>query len=121
MTDWQGTRWESDLRDAFKKDGFMSDRYPKRGQKGEPDLWVCTQKNEETLGILAWKRLVGKRSAKERRKPDGIRDVVVMSLDDFRKLLPYVPYDFDIQAKWTARLNVTRTLAELHDWLKENR
>jgi hypothetical protein len=70
-----------------------------------------------------WKRLVGK-MADGRRQPDGEAAVVVLSVPDFLWMLAYIPPDalnFDIQAKFTSKLNVTRELALLRAWIKEHR
>lgn len=126
MTDSQGTKWESEIRSRAQARGFNADRYPKRGQGGEPDVWIepnYSRPQPRYIGIVAWKRLVGKRSGPQRRKPDGERDTVTLALDDFLDLLEYVDdgVRVEVQAKWKAALNVTRTLGELRDWIKEYR
>lgn len=49
-----------------------------------------------------------------------MRAVVVLDWEDFLEMLEYVPVTFDVQAKWTERLNVTRVLGELRSWLREH-
>lgn len=126
MTNPQGTIWESEIVNAFKSLGLKADRHPKRGQPGEPDLWIGNP--DATVGVLAWKRLVGKKGDGP-RKPDGERRVVVMEFDDFRQLVKAFneladkagltrSISFQVQAKWTTNLNVTKTLGLLRSWLK---
>lgn len=121
MTNHQGTLWETEIVQAARLFQRPAGRYPKRGQADEPDVWIGQAEDVEAIPIVAWKRLVGAK-ADGRRKPDGERAVIVISFDDWnRYVLPYVPYSFDVQAKWTGALNVTRTLAGLRTWLKERR
>lgn len=119
MTNPQGTQWESAIVREAQESGAFSGRHPKRGQKGEPDVWIETAGWAGTLPVVMWKRLVG-RKADGRRKPDGEPAVVVIGFSDFMKMLPFLPFDFQVQAKWTSTLNVTRTLADLRAWMKAN-
>lgn len=127
MTDAQGTKWESEIVNrAMDATQFGAGRYPKRGQKGEPDVWIGAPDKKGSIAWVVWKRLVGKRSGPERRKPDGERDTVTLTLDDALYLLELARMSdptitVDIQAKWKSALNVTRTLGELRDWTKEHR
>lgn len=123
MTNPQGTTWESEIVGGARDSGspyHNTGRYPKRAQKGEPDLWIGQAEPTDAIPLVIWKRLVGKKSD-GRRKPDGVRAVVVLDWEDFKTMLPFLPFNFEVQAKWTNRLNVTRVLGELKDWLKENR
>lgn len=61
MTNPQGTQWESEIvRSVREKDTLYhsSDRYPKRGQKGEPDLYIGVPNSKHAYPALIWKRLV---------------------------------------------------------------
>lgn len=123
MTNHQGTEWETEIvTKASKFHGYgMAGRYPKRGQADEPDVWIGKAEDPHAVPVVGWKRLVG-RKKDGRRKPDGERAVFIIGADDFFEyVLPYVPHTFDVQAKWTSTLNVTRTLAGLRAWLKAHR
>ncbi len=126
MTNPQGTIWEGKIRDRARAFGFQSDRYPKRSQKHEPDLYIQTMRNDYHFSypVLFWKRLVGKKGSGP-RKPDGERNVVVIGYDDFMEMLSLmgeegIPLRLEVQAKWAANVNVTRILGGLRDWLKGN-
>ena len=117
MTNHQGTQWETEI---INDSLLPGDRLTKRSVDGEADLWL----NKHPLGAkwtipaVYWKRLVPKKG-KQRRTPDGARDVVIMYRDDLEQLIGYVNDAWApipslvIQAKWTERLNVTRTLHSL--------
>lgn len=124
MTNPQGTQWESELRDAVRRMHIPADRYPKRGQKGEPDVWIGHESRPDSIiPVLSWKRLTKNKGAK-RRSPDGERDVVVMRTTDFLRLVNLLHNDsrfrYEVQSKWTQNLNVTRVLGELVNWLEEH-
>lgn len=121
MTNPQGTTWETQIRKDMEDAGRRSGRHPKRGQPGEPDVWVGEPDSLEPIPLVAWKRLV--KNGGPRRVPDGVRAVAVVDWEDFLDMIYYLPpaFTFEIQAKWTERLNVTRVLGKLKDWLKENR
>lgn len=131
MTNPQGTQWETDLVLAAKAVGLRADRFPKRGQKGEPDLWIGTPDVDSAIPVLAWKRLTGKKSD-GRRKPDGARQVAVLDMADFLYLIRELDHCRNflgggqvvtvmVQAKWAAALNPTRVLGLLQSWLKAAR
>lgn len=67
MTNKQGTAWESEIREQAKKNSANADRYPKRGQKAEPDLYIGAE-DLPAVPAVFWKRLVGLKSD-GRRKP----------------------------------------------------
>lgn len=120
MTNPQGTVWETDLVNRAKLQGRSAQRYPKMASKGEPDLFIEGRPGYDlpTIPLLAWKRLTGKK-AEGRRTPDGVRAVIVIDAEDFyRDVLPWLPHRFEVQAKWTSALNVTRVLGDLKAWLK---
>lgn len=135
MTNKQGTEWESEIVNNVKKDlSAVSDRYPKRAQIGEPDLFMQfhahagTIKHTRVLPALFWKRLVGKKGNGPRR-PDGVRRVVVIPAEDYLYLLERASFHEAlrgvgikvlVQAKWTTNLNVTKVLGELVDWMKSH-
>jgi hypothetical protein len=125
MTNPQGTRWESEIVSGAQGVNLPADRYPKRGQKGEPDLWIGHSTPDKTIGVLFWKRLVGKKGDGP-RQPDGERRVVVVEYNDFLELIAEldesspIRHRIEVQAKWTKALNVTRVLGELRSWMKEN-
>lgn len=122
MTNSQGTVWETEIvRAASNSHDHRTGRHPKRGQANEPDVYFLYKYGipDGTIPVVAWKRLVGKKGDGP-RQPDGERRVVVIGFDDFIDLLPFLPYDFEVQAKWTANLNVTKTLAGLRAWMKEH-
>ena len=111
----QGTRFESNLTSLVKP----SERLPKQGVRGEPDVWWYTHPSVAKIRFhaLAWKRLV-KAKGKARRVPDGEGVVVVIPLDEYIELLDAYHEDWMamgvvIQAKATERLNVTRVLHDL--------
>lgn len=110
----QGTQWETTLT------SFVSpaDRISKRSVKGEPDVWWFTHPSTADILVpaVAWKRLVN--TGKQRRQPDGVRDVIVLHANDFANICEAaVEQDYKLsvllQAKATERLNVTRTLDSL--------
>jgi hypothetical protein len=126
-----GTAWETELVDTALSMGFMADRYPKRGQPDEPDLWWInphgwweTNNTHHHVLAVAWKRLVKNEEGK-RRRPDGERAVVTITLEDFAYLVyetqtrGLYPLTVDIQAKACQNLNVTRTLKGLKEWTKK--
>lgn len=123
MTNPQGTQWESEIRNAMLSAGVKADRFPKRGQADEPDLWIGGPAFDG-IPILAWKRLVGKKGNGP-RQPDGERRVVVIEFDDFRRIVRTLSElkgedpVFLVQAKWTTNLNVTKTLGNLRRWCRE--
>lgn len=128
MTNPQGTQWESEIVNRANDAGLHADRYPKRGQGHEPDLWVGagdSRRADELVPVLAWKRLVGKKS-QGRRKPDGERDVVVLRYEDFLMMASLIDEHspttcrYEVQAKWKTNVNVTRVLSGLVNWMKEN-
>lgn len=122
MTNRQGTEWETEIVRTIQELDTLyhsAGRYPKRAQKGEPDVWIGVPESRDPIPIVAWKRLV--KTGGKRRAPDGERAVVVIGWEDFQKMLDFLPFMFEVQAKWTERLNVTRTLHELRTWLRENR
>jgi hypothetical protein len=127
----QGTAWESELVDLALSMGFLADRYTKRGQADEPDLWwinphgwVPGVNASHHIQAVAWKRLVKNEEGK-RRRPDGERAVVTITLEDFAYLVYEAqtrglnPIAVDIQAKATQNLNVTRTLKGLREWTRK--
>lgn len=113
MSNPQGTAWETEL---VSTSSLHGERLPKRGVKGEPDLWLGTHPStaDRMIPVVAWKRLVPVKG-KQRRTPDGVRDVIVMSKADFDYLTTRVGggVAWMVQAKWTERLNVTRVLHSL--------
>lgn len=124
----QGTGYESKLVKQFRaleQYGVESDRYPLKGIKGEPDLyvkfgWPSERRNLSLrIPVLVWHRIVN--TGEGPRKPDGERDVVVLSLVDFLALLEAVDEEvaarIEVQAKACERLNVTRVLADLRQSL----
>jgi hypothetical protein len=126
MTNSQGTQWETEILKRAGDYGLTGLRYPKRAQKHEPDLYLnhvgvlsLPPHGVVQLGIVAWKRLTGKKSGKP-RTPDGERRVVVLEFDDFLRLVSHSRYDYhvEVQAKWAAALNPTRTLGGLRSWMK---
>lgn len=123
MTNPQGTVWETEIVNGARRIGRNAGRYPKMASKGEPDVWIARDLewflSTKSIPVVAWKRLVGTKSD-GRRKPDGERHVVIIGYADFLEMLPYLPNRFEVQAKWTSTLNVTRTLADLRAWLKDH-
>jgi hypothetical protein len=122
MTNAQGTKWESEIVSRFHGQGHDAGRYPKMASQGEPDLWIGRPNAKAPILAVAWKRLVGK-MADGRRKADGAKEVVILSMTDFldlvtmaRRSVPTLP--IHVQAKWTVNLNVTRTLGQLQAWHK---
>lgn len=128
MSNPQGTQWETQIVNAAHKIGLKADRFPKRGQAGEPDLYIG-KPSDSGIPVVFWKRLVGKKTPGKPRKPDGERTVVIIGAEDFmymvRELENYrngSPMadvtSIMVQAKWTAALNPTRTLWLLRCWLR---
>ncbi len=124
MTNSQGTEWETEILERAEPYGLTGLRYPKRAQKHEPDLYLLGVGGQgigptRHIGVVAWKRLVGKKDGKP-RKPDGERRTVTLELDDFLSLVSDSDYDYhvEVQAKWAAALNVTRVLGGLRTWMK---
>lgn len=129
MTNPQGTKWETEIVLRATQQGMYAGRYPKMAQGDEPDVWIghaSVPSADVTIPLVMWKRLVGVKKDGPRR-PDGERDVVVMSYNDFLTMAGWIAeeapvrFRYEVQAKWTAALNVTRTLAGLRRWMKEHR
>ena len=119
MTNPQGTEWETEFVNRAQSMGLMAARIPEGGSKDLGDVWLNHSpiKTTECLVAVAWKRLTGKGS---RRTPDGERDVVILSTDDFLRLVlkagngGWFP-GWIIENKWSENLNVTRTLAKARE------
>ena len=128
MTNSQGTQWETEILKRAWPFGLVGLRYPKRAQKHEPDLYLdhhsasARDWDKRTIGVVMWKRLTGPKSNTPRtpRTPDGERRVVVLELEDFLRLVSDSSYDYhiEVQAKWAAALNPTRTLGGLRSWMQ---
>ena len=133
MTNPQGTEWETELVNRLQDAGLMAARLPEGGSKDLGDVWIGAPPDSTppSMVVVAWKRLTGEGS---RRTPDGERDVVILSTDDFIRLLkaymsqivPIHPEDplslhrFDdlsviVECRWREKLNVTRTLAKARE------
>lgn len=119
----QSTEWESSLVSLGQGLGFEADRYPLRGQAGEPDLyWRSGPGTGRAVPVLAWKRLVGvKREG--RRKPLGVRDVIVLTPEDFAYLAERAAINgyYLFQAKAAQQISVTKVLGGLIAWCKKHR
>lgn len=109
----QGTAWESEIVRRAQDYGLTSARHAEGGSDDVADVWIGAPTPEPgDITVLAWKRLVGE----GRRQPDGERDVVVMRLEDFLRLIhaSVTPMCSDaavhIEAKARQTLNVTREL-----------
>lgn len=123
MSNAQGPDWEREVRADFWKHGFLADRRPKYGEKGESDLWVGSPVSEFPIPILAYKRLGKLKEGQKRRQPDGERRVAVVPWEDFLQLLSQAdPHGrhvtLEVQCKWAQQVNVTRVLGQLADWLR---
>ncbi len=114
----QGTRWESEFVRRCQGAGLLSARLPEGGMKDYGDIWVNAPPHVNPyplISVVAWKRLTGSTA---HRTPDGDRDVVVLSTDDFLHILFHATSspDFEdaviVECKATQTLNVTRTLAK---------
>jgi len=112
----QGTRWEKFLKDLGLRNKISADRHPKRGQKGEADVWWQRGNGAKVIPAVGWKRLTGKKS-EGRRSPLGARDMIVLSPEDFAWLVSQA-YNvrIEIQAKACAALSVSQTLKEITEW-----
>lgn len=109
----QGTGWETELVHRAHDLGVMASRLAEGGSKDEGDVWIVNPPGDtqHTITALAWKRLVGD----GRRRPDGERDVVVLTTNDFlnivRLLSIYEPeIGWVVECKARQQLNVTRAL-----------
>jgi len=126
MTNPQGTDWESELVNACKVLRLPAGRYPKRGQKHEPDVWIGMPDMPDSIPVVSWKRLTKTKEGAKRRTPDGERDVVIIRTRDFLRMVNHLKaanyeLNFDVQSKWTQNLNATRILHGLVKWLEEHR
>lgn len=92
----------------------------------EADVWIGHPSPRTRVGaaipVVAWRRLVGVK-ANGRRKPDGEKEVVILRVDDFLRMVAELNristhMTFMVQCKWTTNLNVTRTLGGLRSWLR---
>ena len=96
---------------------MIAARLPEGGMKDYGDIWLNAPPGGPypLISVVAWKRLTGSAT---RRTPDGDRDVVVLSTDDFLYILFHALYhpEFEdaviVECKATQTLNVTRTLAK---------
>ena len=120
MTNPQGTEWETEFVNRAQERGLMAARIPEGGSRDLGDVWLNHPphfRTAETLIAVAWKRLTGEGS---RRTPDGERDVVILSTDDFHRLVfnageaGWEP-GWIIENKWQQTLNVTRALAKARE------
>jgi len=92
-----------------------SARLPEGGLNDLGDVWMVNTPTETVnppVVAVAWKRLTGTSS---RRTPDGVRDVVVVSTDDFLHLVAVAAATFYalsviVECKATQTLSVTRPL-----------
>ncbi len=113
----QGTAWETKIVDTLNRRFLRATRMPELGSKDEGDIeffdhhghrWVIEAKATQTLNVtrvlhkakvksgqyddpdhlgtaLFWKRLV--KTGKKVRQPDGVKEVVVISMADFLYLV----------------------------------
>jgi len=105
----QGTAWETELVNRAQTAGLLADRLPEGGPNDRGDVWINHNTvTSSQMAVVAWKRLTG---TGQRRTPDGARDVVVMTTDDFLALAANnLDVGFVVEAKARQTLNVTREL-----------
>ena len=107
----QGTAWESEAVKRAQDRGYIARRIAEGGSKDKGDVFIQGYGSEGTLVAVLWKRLVN--SGGRRRKPDGEKEVVILSYDDFLDLLMGGPMpDVVLECKATQTLNVTRVLGK---------
>lgn len=112
----QGTACETELVNRLQKRGLLAARLAEGGSADQGDVWALAPPRPAGNRVaLYWKRLVGEGA---RRRPDGMRDVVVLDTEDFLDLLVmWMIQKGDIdswvfEVKATQALNVTRVLAK---------
>lgn len=110
----QGTEWESELVRRAHDRGLMASRLAEGGSADDGDVWVINPPGDasNTRVALAWKRLTGSGG---HRTPDGVRDGVFITTDDFLELVALASIEDNglgwvIECKATQNLNVTRVL-----------
>ena len=117
----QGTRWETRLVAILNdRPGVMAWRRAKGGQRDESDVQATVGTPDPvlspTMGVVAWRRLVNNGGA--RRVPDGEREVVILTADDFARLLDgSFRGVVHVQCKAAQAINTTRVLAGLRSWM----
>jgi len=109
----QGPQWEADIVKDMNKQYRHAERIDKSGERGRSDIRVDAPIQDggypPTLlapVFLAWKRYFkgGKRRRSEK--------VVVMSYDDWKRVMGYYPSGFWVEAKAAQAVSVTTVLAK---------
>ena len=122
MTNPQGTKWETEIVTYVNDVGIPAVRLVKQGQKDEADVLLGNRFSARwSIPVVAWKRLASKKEGQKQRQPLGERRMVIMGFSEFVYLLTLLE-DWDlpavyVQAKWTERLSVSKTLDGLRKWL----
>lgn len=118
-----GARWEAEVRSRLQgSEGWLADRHPKRGVKGEPDIWATVPHPPPggAFPVLAWKRLTRNEAGARRRTPDGVRAVAVLEWESLVRLWEEAGRPpLQVQCKAAQQINVTRVLGRLISALKE--
>lgn len=114
----QGTAKETSDVKRFQDAGLPAARLAEGGQNDKGDVYVegypyssnySGRKPDPIVGV-SWKRLV--KGGSQRRTTDGEGEVVVVTLDDFIRLVKDATANVFLECKATERLNVTRVLAK---------
>ena len=117
----QGTAFETYVV-ALARDNYWlkAERIAEGGSKDIGDVMLKSTESPlwDTIVAVAWKRLV--KGNGERRRPDGVRDTVTITLQDFLLLLGEANLNAIVECKATERLNVTRTLAKAREKVRRN-
>lgn len=115
----QGTSWETECVNRANKHGMRAHRLAEGGPNDIGDVEIPTvDPGIRKIPAVAWKRLTDQ--GKGRRQPDGEKEVVIITMDDFMELIFFSGFGAILECKATERLNVTRTLHKARKKVEAN-